>query len=252
MPEPVAIIGMSGRFPGAPDLPGFKEMLMGGKNAIGLVPADRWDMDLHFHPDPDQAVALQKSYCKWGAFLEHFDRFDPLFFNMTPRDAENTDPQERIFLETCWKAFEDAGYAPETLSPEVRKNTGVFAGITRPGFNLYQNASLSQFPSTSFAALANRVSFHLDLQGPSMPVDTMCSSALAAIHQACEYLLRQGGKMAVAGAVNLYLHPSGYAELCRNQMLADSPCRVLSARTDAGSFRVKAWLPWSSNPCPRP
>ncbi|MGD2092501.1 MAG: SDR family NAD(P)-dependent oxidoreductase, partial [Candidatus Aminicenantes bacterium] len=207
---PIAIIGMSGRFPGA-NTPGqYWENLLAGKNSITEIPPDRWDWKEYYHEDPNQAAALRKSYSKWGGFLDEFHRFDPLFFNMTPREAENIDPQERLFLEECWKALEDAGYAPSKLSPQLRQKTGVFGGITKQGFNLYGVETGQHFPSTSFSSLVNRVSYFMDLQGPSIPIDTMCSSSLAAIHEACEYIRGGRGAMAIAGGVNLYLHPSTY------------------------------------------
>ncbi|MGD2088021.1 MAG: SDR family NAD(P)-dependent oxidoreductase, partial [Candidatus Aminicenantes bacterium] len=209
-PGPVAIIGMSGRFPGA-NTPGqYWGNLLAGKNSITEIPPDRWDWKEYYHENPNQAAALRKSYSKWGGFLDEFHRFDPLFFNMTPREAENIDPQERLFLEECWKAMEDAGYAPSKLSPQLRQKTGVFGGITKQGFNLYGVETGQHFPSTSFSSLVNRVSYFMDLQGPSIPIDTMCSSSLAAIHEACEYIRGGRGAMAIAGGVNLYLHPSTY------------------------------------------
>jgi polyketide synthase PksN len=207
--EPIAIIGMSGRFSQAKNLEEYWENLKAGKNCITEIPEERWPMEGFFHPDPQGALAENKSYCKWGAFLEAFDQFDPLFFNISPREAENIDPQVRFFLEECWKAFEDAGYAPSKLPQEVRQKTGVFGGITKQGF-----------PVTSFSSMVNRVSYFLNLQGPSIPVDTMCSSSLVAIHEACEYIREGKGDLAVAGGVNLYLRPEAYIELCMGQLLS--------------------------------
>src|SRR5436305_13562197 len=99
---------------------------------------------------------------------------------MTPSVAEEIDPQERLCLEECWKALEDAGYSPSSLLPPLRQRTGIFGGITKQGFHFYNTETQGQFPSTSFASLVNRVSYHLNLQGPSTVVDAMCSSALVA------------------------------------------------------------------------
>ncbi len=224
--EPIAIIGISGRFPGAENLEMFWQNLLAGSTAIGEIPGQRWRWQDHFQEEPERARAEGKSCCRWGGFLTDCAAFDPLFFHLTPRDAATIDPQERLFLEEAWKAMEDAGYAPSRLSAQQRRRTGVFGGITRQDFKLFacrtDQAGGGMRPTTSFASLVNRVSFHLDLQGPSLPVDTMCSSALVAVDAACRYLKSGGGEMALAGAVNLYLHPAGYAELTNRRMLASS------------------------------
>ena len=227
--QAIAIIGLSGRYPKAKTVADFWQNLKNGEQCISEIPRQRWDWQRHYHADPKEAVKLGKSYSKWGGFLEDFDQFDPMFFNMTPREAANIDPQERIFLQESWKALEDAGYSPSNLSADLRQRIGVFAGITKQGFNLYrtesgqghENASRQiECPTTSFASLVNRVSYFLNLQGPSFPVDTMCSSSLVAIHEACEYIRAGKGDMAVAGGVNLYAHPSSYLELSLGQFVS--------------------------------
>jgi acyl transferase domain-containing protein/acyl carrier protein/ubiquinone/menaquinone biosynthesis C-methylase UbiE len=215
----IAIIGLSGRYPKAKTIADFWQNLKNGEQCISEIPQERWDWQRHYHADPKEAVKLGKSYSKWGGFLEDFDQFDPMFFNITPREAENIDPQERIFLQESWKALEDAGYSPSNLSADLRQRIGVFAGITKQGFNLYRT-EIGQCPTTSFASLVNRVSYFLNLQGPSFPVDTMCSSSLVAIHEACEYIRSGKGDMAVAGGVNLYAHPSSYLELSLGQFVS--------------------------------
>ena len=220
--EPIAIIGMSGRYPKAKNLQEYWELLKSGKSCITEISGDRWPLEGFFHPDPNKAATLRKSYCKWGSFLEDFDQFDPLFFNITPRDAESIDPQERLFLEESWKALEDAGYAVSSISPELRQRTGVFAGITKQGFNLYSVESPRQFSITSFSSLVNRVSYVLNLQGPSIPIDTMCSSALVAIHEACEYIRTGRGDLAIAGGVNLYVHPFTYIGLSMGRLVSET------------------------------
>lgn len=209
--EPIAIIGMSGRFPQAKNLEEYWENLVTGKNSITEIPAERWTLEGFFHPNRQEAIIQNKSYSKWGAFLDDYNQFDPLFFNIAPREAEKIDPQELVFLEECWKALEDAGYVPSNLSPEVRKRTGVFGGITEPGF-----------PTTWFASMVNRVSYFLNLQGPSIPIDTMCSSSLVAIHEACEYIRQGKGELAIAGGVNLYSHPSAYIKLSAFQIISNT------------------------------
>jgi acyl transferase domain-containing protein/acyl carrier protein/SAM-dependent methyltransferase len=222
--EPIAIIGMSGRYPQAGNLREYWDNLIAGKDCITEIPAERWSLEGFYNPDPEVALALGQSYSKWGGFLEGFADFDPLFFNISPREALNMDPQERLFIESCWAVLEDAGYTREQLAVPAGRRVGVFAGITKTGFNLYGPGLWKEgqtlFPSTSFGSVANRVSYLLNLRGPSMPVDTMCSSSLAAIHEACEHIRRGECQLAIAGGVNLYLHPSGYTGLCRHRLLS--------------------------------
>ncbi|GAB2187696.1 SDR family NAD(P)-dependent oxidoreductase [Roseibium sp. LAB1] len=229
--EPIAIVGMSGLYPDAPDLDIFWENLLAGHNAVGEIPRDRWSPDDFFEPDPDKAAAEGKSYSRWGAFLKGFAEFDPLFFKLSPRDAAAMDPQERLFLTSAWQALEDAGYTRARLkkiagSDHGGARVGVFAGVTKTGYALYgpfkTQGGATVRPTTSFAGIANRVSHLFDLSGPSLPVDTMCSSSLTAIHEACEHLRRGSCTMALAGGVNLYLHPSNYVELSAAHMLSPS------------------------------
>ncbi|MFE9722737.1 SDR family NAD(P)-dependent oxidoreductase [Streptomyces sp. NPDC005794] len=230
----VAIVGMSARFPQAETLDAFWSVLREGRNTVTEIPADRWALDGFYEPDKEDAAAKGRSYSKWGAFLEGFADFDPLFFEMTPNDATEIDPQERLFLQEAWRAFENAGYTRARLEREHRSSVGVFVGITRAGHNLYgperwRRGDTAQ-PYTSFGSAANRVSFKLNLNGPSMPVDTLCSSSMTALHEACEHLLHGDCELAVAGGVNLYLHPSSYIGLCGLQMLADEDkCRSFGA-----------------------
>ena len=228
--EPIAIIGISGRYPQANNLKEYWDNLQNGKDCITEIPSERWNLNGFYHPSPQEAIATGKSYSKWGGFVDGFADFEPLFFNMSPREAINIDPQERMFLETCWEVIEDAGYTREQLSAQYNRRVGVFAGITKTGFSLYGPDLWKQgediFPSTSFGSVANRVSYLFNLQGPSMPIDTMCSSSLTAIHEACEHLQHGECEMAIAGGVNLYLHPSSYIGLCGQLMLStDGQCK---------------------------
>ena len=215
---------MSVRFPGAALLSDFAENIFAGVQSITEVPAQRWN----WATEGLAAEAAERhervgSSGRWGGFIDDAYAFDPLFFNITPHDAARIDPQERLFLEHCWNALADAGYAPSSLSEEVRTHAGVFAGITKQGFSFLAHEQTQEYLSTSYSALVNRVSSILDLRGPSVAVDTMCSSALVAIHDACEYLRRGGGKLAIAGGVNLYLHPSTYTALAASQSLRSGP-----------------------------
>jgi polyketide synthase PksN len=218
--ESIAVIGVSGRFPMAGNIHEFWDNLKSGKNCITELTEERWSLDGFFNPNREDALSKQQSYSKWGGFLEGYADFDPLFFNISPAEAERMDPQERLFLEECWKAFEDAGYVPSKMDESIRNQIGVFGGVTKTGFNLWNETS-NQFYNTSFASMVNRLSYVMDFNGPSIPVDTMCSSSLTALHQACESIRHGETSMAVVGAVNLYVHPSNYTSLAQGGLLSD-------------------------------
>ncbi|MFF4602688.1 SDR family NAD(P)-dependent oxidoreductase [Streptomyces sp. NPDC001339] len=221
--EPIAVIGMSGRYPGAANPTEFWENLKAGRDRIGEIPADRWPLEGFYEPDRAAAVASGRSYSKWGGFVDDFAAFDPLFFRIAPRDAYAMDPQERLFLQASWEVLEDAGHTPETLGHQV----GVFVGVTKSGHARHAARRLPSgetvVPALSFASLSARTSHVLDLHGPSLTIDTMCSASLTAIHEACEHLHQGSCEAAIAGGVNLYLHPLDYVELCRSTMLSTGP-----------------------------
>ncbi|MBA3720783.1 MAG: SDR family NAD(P)-dependent oxidoreductase [Parachlamydiaceae bacterium] len=233
----IAIIGMSGKFPQSKNLDEYWENLKNGNDCITEIPSERWSLDNFYDSDKQSAILSGKSYSKWGGFVEDFANFDSLFFNISPKEAMNMNPQERIFIECAWSALEDAGYTKKLLAKKCNNNVGVFAGITRMGYELYgpeiwKKGGL-QFPHTSFSSLPNRVSYLLNLNGPSLPVDTMCSSSLTAVHEACEYLIRKECRMALVGGVNLYLHPANYVALCALQMLSKyGHCRSFGKDSD--------------------
>lgn len=228
--EPIAIVGMSGQYPNAPDLQKFWQNLAQGIDAISEIPMKRWSLQDFYNPDSSKAVESGQSYSKWGGFLEDFAKFDPLFFRIAPRDALAMDPQERLFLMNAWAACEDGGYTRLRFAQQHSSRVGVFVGITKTGYALYEpfltETGTTVRPNTSFSSVANRVSHVFDLNGPSMPIDTMCSSSLVAIHQACASLYSGECEMAIAGGVNLYLHPSNYIELSASRMLSpDGQCK---------------------------
>jgi acyl transferase domain-containing protein len=238
--EPIAIIGLHGFYPRSTDLGQFWENLQRGKDLVGLVPTSRWDVGALYHPDPDKATE-GKIYCKWGAFLEDIDRFDPQFFNIPAAEARAIDPQERLFLASVWAAIEDAGYTRESLKrlfPKGRSaDVGVFVGVTTNSYQLLATEEWSRGNLTSPSAfpwsIANRVSYFFDFQGPSLPIDTACSSSLVAIHLACESLNKGDCQVAIAGGVNLYLHPAKYHSFCERRMLARAGrCRSFGAGDD--------------------
>ena len=228
--EPIAIIGLSGRYPQAGTLDDYWTNLEGGKDCITEIPKERWSMEEYFNPNPQEALSQGKSYGKSGGFLEEYADFDPLFFNISPRDAINIDPQERLFLEECWNVLEDAGYTRERIEVMYKGKVGVFTGITKTGYNLYCQDSWKQdgqaFPYSLLGSAANRVSYLLNLKGPSIPVDTMCSSSLTALHEACQHIYRDECEMAIAGGVNIYHHPLSYVQLSMLRMLStDGRCK---------------------------
>lgn len=220
--EAVAIIGVSGRFPMAENIKEFWENVKTARNCITELPKKRWSMEPYFEADIEKAFQNGKSYCKWGGFLEGADEFDPAFFHIPPVEAQRMDPQERIFLQECWKAVEDAGYVPVKMDAELKKKTGVYGAVTKTGFMLWNRDGNSCY-HTSFASFVNRVSYFMDFSGPSMAVDTMCSSSLVAVHEACKGLLRGDINMAVVGGCNLYLHPFNFQYLSQLRMLGDKP-----------------------------
>ncbi len=230
MREPIAIIGIDGRYPGAENVEEFWLNIKQGVDSITEIPEERWPIENFYDEDRQECVGRGKSYSKWGGFLKNVADFDPLFFNITPQLARDIDPQERIFLQTCWNTIEDAGYNRERLERQHENRVGVFAGVTTSSFSLYgpdlwQRGERS-FPISSFGSVANRVSYTFNFNGPSMPVDTMCSASLTAIHEACEHIYRGDCELALAGGVNLFLHPSSYVILCGQQMLSpDGQCK---------------------------
>ncbi|WP_395787553.1 SDR family NAD(P)-dependent oxidoreductase [Aquimonas sp.] len=215
--EPIAIIGLSGRYPCSPDLQAFWENLREGRDCIVEVPPERWPWREHYSEDRS---APGRHYSRWGGFIEGADEFDPRFFNIAPREAAAIDPQERVFLQHAWLAIEDAGYSRAALQlPEadgLPGQVGVYVGVMYGEYNL----------SGSLAGIANRVSHCLNLHGPSLSLDTMCSSSLTAIHLACQDLRSGRTRMALAGGVNLSVHPNKYTMLSAGQFISgDGHCQ---------------------------
>ncbi|UCH49735.1 MAG: SDR family NAD(P)-dependent oxidoreductase [Betaproteobacteria bacterium] len=222
--EPIAVVGIAGRYPMADTLDAFWENLKAGRDCVTEIPRSRWDAQAHYGADADGS---SRSHSKWGGFVNDVDKFDALFFNISPKEAVRMDPQERLFLETVWHAVEDAGYTRrslDVLQKRAGRGIGVFVGSMYQQYpflspNLETGAVLA---SSSYWAIANRVSFFFGLTGPSLAVDTACSSSLTAIHLACESLKRGECVMAVAGGVNLNLHPSKYLRLQQLGMLGST------------------------------
>ncbi|MBD8525892.1 SDR family NAD(P)-dependent oxidoreductase [Pseudomarimonas arenosa] len=215
--ESIAIVGISGRYPDAWDLDHYWRNLSQGVDCIREIPADRWRWQDHYrHPEDGDAPVTGQHSSRWGGFIDGAYEFDPRFFSITPRDAEQIDPQERLFLQHAWMAIEDAGYTRAALQACRGGQVGVYAGVMYGEYNR----------SGSLASIANRVSYVFDLHGPSMTLDTMCSSSLTAIHLACQDLKQGRTDMALAGGVNLSLHPGKYAMLSAGQFISsDGHCQ---------------------------
>ncbi|MXN82708.1 amino acid adenylation domain-containing protein [Burkholderia sp. 4812] len=234
-PEPIAIVGMSCRFPGAAhDLDAYWQLLNDGVDAISEVPRARWDVDAYYDPDPE---APGRMYCRFGGFLDGVDQFDPAFFRITPREAAAMDPQQRLLLEVSHEALEHAGIPVDRLKGS---RTGVFVGITT---NDYANLQLRNgggsgidgyfFTGNPLNTAAGRISYGLGVQGPSMAIDTACSSSLTAIHTASQNLRSGECDLAIAGGVNLILSPDNSIAVSRTRALApDGRCKTFDAAAD--------------------
>ena len=233
--EPIAIIGMACRFPGSVDTPeAFWTLLHDGVDAITEVPAERWDVDAYFDPDPD---APGKSYTRWGGFLDGIDRFDAAFFGNAPREAIAMDPQHRLLLEVAWESLERAGQAPDQVTGS---RTGVFIGLAAMDYAYLQmrrgelrDLDLYFGTGTSHSQAAGRLSYALDLRGPSVAVDTACSSSLLAVHLACHSLRARECDMAIGGGVNVMLCPDGSVATSRARMMSfTGRCHTFDAAAD--------------------
>ncbi|WP_250634474.1 SDR family NAD(P)-dependent oxidoreductase, partial [Pinirhizobacter soli] len=223
--EAVAIIGLSGRYPQAGDMEAFWANLSCGRDSITEIPLERWDWQRYYDEDRSK---IGTTYSKWGGFLDDVDKFDPLFFNISPREAELMDPQERLFLECVHGALEDAGYTRDSVAKtgavSQDRSVGVFVGVMYEEYQLYgaqaqargQNVSVSN----SAASIANRISYFCNFNGPSLALDTMCSSSLTAIHLACQSLQRGSCAVAIAGGVNVSIHPNKYLMLAQGKFIS--------------------------------
>ncbi|HHL31616.1 MAG TPA: DUF2156 domain-containing protein, partial [Oceanospirillales bacterium] len=216
----IAVIGMSGRYPDANNLSEFWENLVNSKNSISMGPD--WKSRFIDEHTPQHL----------GGFIEDVDKFDSLFFSISPREAENMDPQERLMLEVSWQALEDAGYHPESLCAAIdSNNVGVFVGAVWSYYEML-GAENRQHGGSSIAnsqhwGISNRVSSFMNFSGPSLTVDTACSSSLTAIHLACESIKNGECKVALASGINLDLHPGKYHITKAAQFLSDDGlCRA--------------------------
>ncbi len=225
----IAIIGYSGQFPDALNTAQFWANLRAGKDAVHEVPPSRWSIDQFYS---ESRTAPLKSYSKWGGFLSNAAEFDPLFFNISPREAEYMDPQQRIFMMESWRALEDAGYSNTDLDA---LRCGVFVGC---GASEYDHrlskgdhwAESYAFTGNASSILVARIAYHLNLKGPAIAVDTACSSSLVAIHLASESLRLGTSDLALAGGVTVFatppvahlVQPNGHVIACRPRAIVRS------------------------------
>ncbi|MFG1380952.1 type I polyketide synthase [Xanthobacter versatilis] len=230
--EPVAIVGMGCRFPGAADLSGFWDLLVRGEDPLGPVPPDRWNIDSLYNPDPQ---ARGRTVSREGGYLPNLDRFDADFFGITPREAPFIDPRQRLVLETAWEALEDAGIPADRIAGSL---TSVVVGTLTNDYNQLITAddrwvSAATGTGTSNSIIANRLSYVLDLHGPSLTVDTACSGSLLALHLACQTLRNGEATLALCGGVAVNLVPA--PDICFSRMGALSPrgrCHTFDAASD--------------------
>jgi len=229
--EPIAIIGMGCRLPGAANTPeAFWKVLHDGVDTIEEVPADRWNVAEFYSPDPDEPG---KAYIRSGGFIKDVDLFDPQFFGITPKEANTMDPQQRLLLEVTWEALENAGQSAEELSGS---RTAVFIGMCG---NDYSQIMLSaghdrltgyMASGSAHSIAAGRLSYFLGLQGPCLTVDTACSSSLAAVQMGFQSLKRRECNLAIVGGVNLVLSPELMIVFSKMRMLApDGRCKTFDA-----------------------
>src|SRR4030095_3651970 len=230
--ERIAIIGIGCRFPGGVnDAEAFWKLLEEGRDAVCDVPADRWNVERFY--DNETGLA-GKSIAKRGGFVDGLDQFDPQFFGISPREAPHIDPQQRLLLETAWEAMEDAGLV---LDLEGGTDLGVFVGVSHNDYQIIQGTpwdSTGITPhsptGTAHSIAANRISYCFNLRGPSVAMDTACSSALTAVHAACEHIWAGRGDAALAGGVTIMISPGGFIGFSQASMLSpEGKCKAFDA-----------------------
>ena len=228
----IAIIGIGCRFPGGvDDAESFWKLLIEGRDAVRDVPPDRWNVERYYDPEPGIAG---KTFAKRGGFLDQIDQFDAQFFGISPREAPYVDPQHRLLLETAWEAIENAGLV---LDFERGSDIAVFVGVSHNDYQGIQSTAFDHFGITPHSATgtahslaANRISYCFNLQGPSVAMDTACSSALTAIHAACEYIWGGRGDAALAGGVTVMITPGGFIGFSQAAILSpDGRCAAFDA-----------------------
>lgn len=230
--EPIAIIGMGCRFPGAKDPESFWHLLRDGVDAITEIPPDRWEKESFYNPDPS---VPGKSISYWGGFLNNIDQFDATFFGISPVEAKYMDPQQRLLLELSYEALDDAGQNKVNLDGT---KTGVYIGISANEYSSIQFSDPSIITSHSgtgnaLSIAANRISYYFNFRGPSIAIDTACSSSLSAVHLACQSIRNGECKMALAGGVNMILSAAQSIAFSKAGVLApDGRCKTFDSRAN--------------------
>lgn len=233
--EPIAVLGLACRFPGGADTPeAFWNLLMNGTDAVTEVPADRWDVDAFYDPDPN---ASGKTYSRWGSFLNDIRMFDADLFGVSPREAVMLDPQQRLLLEVSWEALERSGIAPSSVAGS---QTAVYVGISTHDFANYIAEAVGLYNGNAYAAsgsahsmASGRVAYAFDLHGPNAAIDTACSSSHVALHWAVQSLREGEAEMALAAGVNLTLMPIGAVLTSRARMMSfEGRCKTFDAAAD--------------------
>lgn len=231
--EPIAIVGLSCRFPGgAISVDRYWALMRDGVDAIAEVPDDRWDRDALYSADREKRG---KTYIKWGGFLDGIDQFDPEFFGISPREAAHIDPQQRLLLEVAYESLEHAGIPVERIRGS---RSGVFVGLFIHDYahiQLYDREAIDAYTGTgtSMSIAANRISYLYDLRGPSVALDTACSSSLVALHQGCESIRTGACDMVLAGGVNTILRPEMTIAMSKASMLSpDGRCHSFDAEAN--------------------
>src|SRR5580693_7568001 len=204
--QPIAVVGMACRFPGAPDPAAFWDLLRSGSSAIREISPDRWDIHTWYDPDLDKPGKMN---ARMAGLLERVDNFDPGFFGISPRETIQMDPQQRLALELTWEALENAGIKPDALRGS---RTGLFVGVVWHDYETIIRKAGAEITAHSgtgqaFSIVANRISYALGLQGPSIALDTACSSSLVSVHLACRSLQAGDATLAIAGGVNIIIDP---------------------------------------------
>src|SRR5215468_10550687 len=228
----IAIVGASCRFPGAEDLEGFWGLLASGTDAVSEVGPERWSTRFYHHSDRSEPG---KSYTWAAGLITGIDLFEPSFFGISPREAAQMDPQQRLMLELTWHAIEDAGIPAAKLSGNT---VGVYIGASTTDYSdlkLGDPSSANSYTMTgsTLSVLSNRISYVLDLRGPSLTIDTACSSSLVALHHACEAIRSKRIATAIVGGVNLLLAPYPYLGFCSASMLSRrGRCFAFDERAD--------------------
>ena len=226
----IAIIGTSGRFPKAATVAQFWDNLANRRNCVSEIPTNRWPLEKYYDADPK---VPGKTTCKWMGSLEDVDRFDPLFFNISPLEAQLMDPQQRLFLEICWHSIEDAGYAADQLAGS---KCGVFAGCAQNDYDQLSDGEAlcaQGLMGTAISILAARISYFLNLQGPCQSIDTACSSSLVAIANACDSLRLGASDWALAGGVCVLAGPAIHIMASKAGMLSTTGrCFTFDQRAD--------------------